>query len=66
MSGLECARLTQHLELDRSQPPASRARRSVRIASSAVKQPAVLVEIGDFLRIDEIHQANSLAAVADV
>mgnify|MGYP006194614779 CR=1 FL=1 len=26
----------------RSQPPASRARRSVRIASSALKQPAVL------------------------
>jgi hypothetical protein len=40
--GIERLRLAQHLELDQVQPPASRASRSVRIASSAVKQPAVL------------------------
>ena len=40
--GIERLRLAQHFQLDQLQPPASRASRSVRIASSAVKQPAVL------------------------
>src|SRR5579862_5950138 len=41
MSGRRCLVLDSTSSFTRSQPPASRARRSVRTASSPVKQPAV-------------------------
>ena len=42
MSGYRCAEFDSTSSLTRSHPPASRARRKVRTASSPVKQPAVL------------------------